>query len=106
MEILRIGKYAVKVSLDTEEALKYKLLSKEQINESDMKAEIERLLERVTEKIDFTYLGRKLFTEIYPSKNGGCEVFISTISLDEGKNVDARKNRFSSLYAVETIFIF
>ena len=103
MEILRIGKYAVKVSLDTEEALKYRLLSKEQINESDMKAEIERLLERVTEKIDFTYLGRKLFTEIYPSKNGGCEVFISTISLDEGKNADARKNRFSSLYAVETI---
>ena len=103
MEILRIGKYAVKVSLDTEEASKYKLLSKDQVSEGDMKAEIEKLLERVTEKIDFTYLGRKLFTEIYPNKNGGCEVFISTISIEEGKHSDAKKNKFSSVYSIDTV---
>jgi hypothetical protein len=103
MEILRIGKYAVKVSLDTEEALNYKLLDKESKNENDIKLEIERLLEKVTEKIDFTYSGRRLFTEIYPSKNGGCEVFISTINYDESKTHENKRGKFVSLYAIDTI---
>ncbi len=103
MEILRIGKYAVKVSLDTEEALRYKLLSKDSTSDCDMKVEIERLLEKVAKKIDFTYSGRKLFTEIYPNKNGGCEVFISTINNDEARGQDVKRSKFVSLYAIETI---
>ena len=109
MEILRIGKYTVKISLDNVEATEYKLLNRSSVNEDDMRQELERLLETVTKKIDFTYLGRKLFTEIYPSKSGGCEVFISTVNSEESSTVyktkdstDLKKSKSPSIYMVET----
>ena len=82
MEILRIGKHAIKISLSHDESKEYKLQSSDNLNENEGKEAFLRLLNDAKNLVDFSYSGRKIFTEIYPSKDGGCEVFISTVSAD------------------------
>ena len=82
MEILRIGKYAIKISLSDTEAKEYKLTDSESCDEVEIKEAFSRLLDNARELADFSYAGRKIFTEIYPCKEGGCEVFISTTALE------------------------
>ena len=82
MEILRIGKYAIKISLSGKEAKEYKIVDSDKYDDNEIKEAFARLLSNATERTDFTYTGRKIFTEIYPCKDGGCEVFISTTGYD------------------------
>ena len=82
MEILRIGKYAIKISLSDREAKEYKLSNIDSCDETEAKEAFSKLLADAKEISDFSYVGRKIFTEIYPCKDGGCEVFVSTTSSD------------------------
>ena len=63
MEILRIGKQAVKVSLNREEATKYNILNNEELNENEIKEAFSCLLKEIKSKTDFSYSNKKLFTE-------------------------------------------
>lgn len=92
MEILRIGKQAVKVSLNREEATKYNILNNEELNENEIKEAFSCLLKEIKSKTDFSYSNKKLFTEIFPSKNGGCEIYISCIGMEASKTVYKDKN--------------
>ncbi len=83
MEILRIGKYAIKISLSNTEAREYKLTNNEDCDDNEIKEAFSRLLDNAKDLADFSYTGRKIFTEIYPCKDGGCEVFISTTTTDQ-----------------------
>lgn len=85
MEILRIGKHSVKITLDSCEATEYNIF------DSENYTSIFELLNKVKEKIDFSYEDRKIFTEIYPSKKGGCDIFISCVLAEEGSTVGAEK---------------
>ena len=103
MEILRIGKFSLKISLNNVETEKYKLLTANEKND-ELNMHFLELLARAREKVDFSYEGRKLFTEIYPSKDGGCDIFISTIEKevdnlvhkDKVPSQDNRKTKFST----------
>ena len=66
MEILRIGKYAIKISLSGKEAKEYKIVDSDKYDDNEIKEAFARLLSNATERTDFTYTGRKIFTEIYP----------------------------------------
>lgn len=96
MEILRIGKYAIKISLSNKEAKEYKLTDAEEYNDSEIKEAFSKLLDNAKSLTDFSYAGRKIFTEIYPSKDGGCEVFVSTVSTEKRQNQgqDKQKNNY------------
>ena len=91
MEILRIGKYAIKISLSDAEAKEYKILDCESAEEKEVKDAFSKLLKNAQESVDFLYSGRKIFTEIYPGKDGGCEVFISTVSAETKTNTDSKQ---------------
>ena len=82
MEILRIGKHAIKISLNTEEAQEYRIPECENINNEEIGEAFSRLLSKAKEAVDFSYAGRKIFTEIFPSRDGGCEIYISCISVE------------------------
>jgi len=109
MEILRIGKYAIKISLSDAEAKEYKILECESLEEKEIKAAFAKLLKNTNEAVDFLYSGRKIFTEIYPNKNGGCEVFISTVNVDnkasnEKIQKDIKKSRLQhSIYEISSL---
>lgn len=93
MEILRIGKYAIKISLSNKEARDYKLIDSEEYEDDEIKEAFSKLLDNAKSYTDFTYTGRKIFTEIYPSKDGGCEVFISTVNIENKQNQAQSKQR-------------
>ena len=82
MEILRIGKFALKITLNAEETEKYKIFSDNDDSEA-IKSRFTLLLQNAKEKVDFSFEGRKIFTEIYQGKDGGCEIFVSTISKEQ-----------------------
>lgn len=99
MEILRIGKHAIKITLNDEEAQEYKVLNAESSDERELKDAFSRLLSKAKELTDFSYAGRKIFTEIFPSQKGGCDIFISCInsekdiSVNKGKLNEPKKDR-------------
>lgn len=101
MEILRIGKHAIKISLNNDETQEYKILNSDDIDSEEIRESFARLLSKVKETVDFSYAGRKIFTEIFPSKDGGCEIYVSCISVeaenavykDKGDQSDNKKPR-------------
>ena len=93
MEILRIGKHAIKISLNTNEAQEYKVLDSEALDNEEIREAFSRLLLKAKEKVDFSYAGRKIFTEIFPSRDGGCEIYISCISVEAEDAVYKDKNK-------------
>ena len=103
MEILRIGKHAIKIALNKDETKEYKVLDSETLDNDEIKDAFSKLLSKAKEKVDFSYAGRKIFTEIFPNKDGGCEIFVSCISVeaekaiykDKGQSADNKKSRAS-----------
>lgn len=111
MEILRIGKQAVKVTLNEQEAIKYNISDNNQLSEEEIKESFSQLLKEIKLKADFAYSNKKLFTEIFPSKNGGCEIYISCINTEANKGVyrdktsetDAKKKSLPSIYEIDSL---
>jgi negative regulator of genetic competence, sporulation and motility len=93
MEILKIGKQAVKVSLNEAEANRYNILNNEALNEEEIREGFSLLLKEIKSKTDFSYNNKKLFTEIFPSKNGGCEIYISCVIAETNKTVYKDKSQ-------------
>lgn len=93
MEILRIGKHAIKISLNTIEAKEYRILDSESLENDEIKEAFSKLLLKAKETVDFSYAGRKIFTEIFPNNDGGCEIFVSCISMEAEKAVYKDKNQ-------------
>lgn len=111
MEILRIGKQAVKVTLNEQEAIKYNISDNNQLSEDEIKESFSKLLMEIKAKADFAYSNKKLFTEIFPSKNGGCEIYISCINTEASKIVykdkaletDTKKKFLPSIYEFDSL---
>ena len=111
MEILRIGKQAVKVTLSEQEAIKYNISENNQLSEDEIKESFTQLLKEIKLKADFAYSNKKLFTEIFPSKNGGCEIYISCINTEANKGVykdkisetDVKKKSLPSIYEFDCL---
>jgi len=109
MEILRIGKHAIKISLNTEEAQEYRIPECENINNEEIGEAFSRLLSKAKEAVDFSYAGRKIFTEIFPSRDGGCEIYISCISVEAENAVykdKSNQNDNKKLRPILSIFDF
>ena len=87
MEILKISKYAIRISLTTDEIKEYNIPNDLSLADEDMKIAFTRLLDKAKSEVDFSYAGRKIFTEIYPSRDGGCEIFISCIYTEDKEGV-------------------
>ena len=92
MEILRIGKHAIKISLNIDEAQEYKIAECENTGNEEIKEAFSRLLLKAKEAVDFSYAGRKIITEIFQSRDGGCEIYISCISTEAQNTVYKDKN--------------
>jgi len=105
MNFLRIGKHAVKISLNSNEAQEYRILESMSLDSAEIKEAFSRLLNKAKETVDFSYAGRKIFTEIFPSNDGGCEIFISCINIEEGV-VYKDKNQTRALKSKEIISIY
>ena len=77
MEIIKINLTSVKVILSREECEKYEFLSNPELEEVEMLASIDTLLEKINKEKNLDLKNNKLLLQVYPSKSGECEIYIS-----------------------------
>lgn len=82
MELLIIGESKLKVMLDREDMKKYGLLGSE-LNYDDppTRKKLLRILDDVKERSGFDTAADKLLIQLYPSKDGGSEMFVTKLGL-------------------------
>lgn len=112
MEIIKIGNDALKITLKAPEASTYKLNAKEiDYSDSQIKESFNTILNIANNEVGFDLNGGKMFVQLYSSKDGGCEIFVSRIDMGEemykDKMIvaqDVKKNRFiSSVYRFDSL---
>lgn len=92
MEIIKINCEKIKVSL-TADDMKYLNISYEML-EADNKEGREAfnsILDEARDQCGFITCGRKIFVQIFPSKDGGCEMYISKLNEPENRYHVAKK---------------
>lgn len=82
MEILHIAKGRLKVTLDAEERKEYGIVSFE--GGSDLEGELEGVLAVVSAKTGISFKKGKTYVQIYPARDGGCELFFVHHEKEDG----------------------
>ena len=77
LEIIKINDMAIKITLLPSEAKEYEIPNISFGDESEIKGAFARLLKLVKEKVGFNFSSKKILAEIFPSRDGGYEIFIS-----------------------------
>lgn len=77
MEFMKIGNNSLKITMNAKEAKGYDLTEGATLEGDEVKRTFEKLLLRAKREIGYKYAGQKVVAEIFSSKNGGCEIFLS-----------------------------
>ncbi|MGM9645184.1 MAG: adaptor protein MecA [Eubacteriales bacterium] len=82
MEIIKIGDDALKIMLDAEEALTYGLDSEDIYGDDEETLKIfQKIFDVAKEKIGLEFGSGRVLVQMYQSKDGGCEIFISRLEV-------------------------
>jgi negative regulator of genetic competence, sporulation and motility len=80
MEIIKCTKNKLKVIFTEEDMKKYRIkASSLDYNDKNSRKKFREILEDVKEASGFDYGGEKILIQLYPSKDGGCEMFITKL---------------------------
>lgn len=106
MELILISKSKLKIMLDERDMLEYRINDNTDCAEASARQAIREILDRARDEVGFDTEGSELFVQLYTSRHGGCELFVSKSSLppllsrvhDEGKGerTDSRQKNFQS----------
>ena len=94
MEIVKINEKSIKISLSSEEMKEYDLCEGSDIDGEEMKRIFTSLLQKAKKEVGFTYAKENIIAEIFSSKDGGCEIFVSCL-LDEVKMYKDKREELS-----------
>lgn len=84
VEILQIAKGRLKVTLTKEELREYRIDPDEMdYDEQECHTAFEGLLAVVSAKTELSFLSGKTYVQIYPSRDGGCELFFIHIDPEQ-----------------------
>ncbi|MBR2944961.1 MAG: adaptor protein MecA [Clostridia bacterium] len=83
MEIMKITDTSIKISMRAEEAQEYNLNEQCELDAKEMKKSFARILNKAKREVGFKYAGENIVAEIFSSKDGGYEIFISCITEEE-----------------------
>jgi negative regulator of genetic competence, sporulation and motility len=83
MEIMKITDTSIKISLCATEAQEYNLNEECQLDTKEVKKSFARLLSKAKKEVGFKYAGENIVAEIFSSKDGGYEIFVSCLNLEE-----------------------
>ena len=87
MEILKIGDDALKIMLDAEEAVAYGIDNEDTYENDYETAKIfQRIFSGAKEKIGFEFGSGRVLVQMYQSKDGGFEIFISRLEVGNTYN--------------------
>ncbi len=106
MEITSLGKLSIRIKLEQSDMDKFGVTYDDMdYKNARTKHIIWELLDKARESAGFDTDGKKLHIQIFPSKQGGCELYISKISAScEG--FDEKSYRFSSLESALAALVY
>lgn len=86
MELILISNTKLKIMLNEEDMLQYNIGGETDCSEPATRRAIRSLLECAKDQIGFNTDGEEIFVQLYTSKRGGCELFVTKCKLEEPEN--------------------
>ena len=77
MELILINDCKLKIMLDEQDMAEYNIQSEGDCSQFETRKAIRDILDRAREEIGFNTEGAEIFVQLYSSKRGGCELFIT-----------------------------
>ncbi len=77
MELILISKSKLKIMLDERDMLEYHINDETDCAELKAREGIRNILDRARDEVGFETEGAEIFIQLYTSKKGGCELFVS-----------------------------
>lgn len=100
MELILISSSKLKIMLTDEDMIKYALDAKTaDYDNTATRRAFWSILDDVKNQTGFNAAGDRVFIQLYPSKEGGCEMFVTKMGLlcsmdeDQGKNISLLSGR-------------
>ena len=81
MELILISKSKLKIMLDERDMLEYHINDETDCAEPSARQAIRSILDRARDEVGFETEGSEIFIQLYTSRRGGCELFISKSKL-------------------------
>ena len=86
MELILISNTKLKIMLNENDMRTYRINSETDCAEPATRRAIRSLLECAREQIGFNTEGSEIFVQLYTSKRGGCELFVTKSEMNEPSN--------------------
>ena len=83
MELILISSNKLKIMLDESDMKQYKISDDTDCAELAARKAIRSILDTAREQVGFNTEGSEIFVQLYTSKRGGCELFVSKSELSE-----------------------
>lgn len=87
MELILISNTKLKIMLDESDMLEYRIGNDSDCAEPETRKAIRTLLEKARDEVGFNTDGFEIFVQLYTSRKGGCELFITKSSLAESRAI-------------------
>ena len=85
MELIQISESKLKIMLSETDMIKYSLDGEElDYSNDETRRAFRRMLSRAREISGFDTRGERIFVQMYPSRGGGCEVFVTKLGDRKG----------------------
>ncbi len=81
MELIPINESKLKIMLDESDMKEYNIGDEADCANSETRLAIRHILDRAKDQIGFNTEGSEIFVQLYTSKRGGCELFVTKSSL-------------------------
>ena len=81
MELILISKTKLKIMLDESDMKQYEINDSTDCAEPSARKAIRSILDRARDEIGFETEGAEIFVQLYTSRHGGCELFVSKSKL-------------------------
>ena len=91
MELILINESKLKIMLDEQDMKEYNIGDESDCSHFETRKAIRDILDRARDEIGFNTEGAEIFVQLYSSKKGGCELFVTKSTLiGEGEREDMR----------------
>lgn len=103
MEIIKMGNDSFKISLSSKEAKEREIVASIACNEKNMTESLKELIDTIKESNGISFGEDKTSAEIYISKDGGCEIFVSRAIRNEHQLKSKAKPTMRVLYRLDDL---
>lgn len=109
MEFLLIGDSKIKIVLDREETEKYHLdSSSPDVSGPNARRILWHILEQAKSQVGFDPAGDKVLIQLYPLKNGGCEMFVTKLGIlsESSARLVSKSDRIAMVSKKRSLYSF